>query len=124
MAFVMLATSAIVFGATPVFNGLLYLAAVICAVVHVNRRRLSVRCDSRQAAGRCPDCDYDLASVPSDPILLGVGLDFGPRRCPECAVWWPLVPPPTVREVIEGNQPLTPPKSQNLVAEHEPSRGG
>jgi len=124
MAFVMLAASAIIFRAPPVFTGLLYLAAVIGAVVHINRRRLSVRCDSRQAAGRCPDCDYDLASVPSDPVLRGAGLDFGPRRCPECAVWWPLVPPPTVREVIEGNQPLIPPKSQNPVPANEPSHGG
>lgn len=52
------------------------------------RRRLGARC--------CPDCGYDLRGAPAgiDPAVLGV--DVGPRWCPECGGFWPLVPPAPV----------------------------
>lgn len=38
----------------------------------------------------CPDCDYDLRGV---PYGITAAPEFGPRRCPECMLRWPLVPP-------------------------------
>lgn len=44
----------------------------------------------------CPDCEYELNSVPGAlPIAASAGVPIGPRRCPECGCPWPLIPPPT-----------------------------
>jgi hypothetical protein len=47
----------------------------------------------------CPNCWYDLVSLPPalEPKLTG-GYSTGPSRCPECGSPWPLLPPP----VAEG----------------------
>lgn len=42
----------------------------------------------------CPDCQYDLTGVPAAIPVERVGLETGPRACPECGCAWPLVPPP------------------------------
>lgn len=54
-------------------------------------------CSYRFAGRWCVSCKHDLAEVPSgiDPALIG-GIHVGPRRCPNCNVDWPLVPPPGV----------------------------
>ena len=43
----------------------------------------------------CPDCGYSLEDAP-DAALPHTGqvLGLGPRRCIECGVPWPLLPPP------------------------------
>lgn len=48
---------------------------------------------------RCPNCEYDLSSLPPElhPEKLD-GLFIGPRVCPECGDWWPLVPPEPPRD--------------------------
>lgn len=57
-----------------------------------NSRRASLTRALKQRS--CPDCGYDLRGTPRgiDPSVLG--LDIGPRRCPECGARWPLLPPP------------------------------
>lgn len=84
----------------------LFVLVFFAIVVFNLRRRLSLRCDARQQARACPDCGYDLAGVPSEPNLKAAGITLGPATCPECGVAWPLVPPPTPREVIDGNRSL------------------
>jgi hypothetical protein len=44
----------------------------------------------------CPDCNYDLSASHADPPLdpESLGINLGPRHCPECGALWPLVPPP------------------------------
>jgi hypothetical protein len=43
---------------------------------------------------RCPDCAYDLTGVPPAIPRERLGLNSGPRACPECGASWPLLPPP------------------------------
>jgi hypothetical protein len=74
------------------------------------RKSVSRRVDERQRAGVCPDCGYNLGGIGlggigDDPALHGLVPGCGPARCPECGVKYPLVPPPTPREVAEGNRP-------------------
>lgn len=69
------------------------------------RARVSRRVDERQRAGKCPDCGYDVSGLGDDPALDGLVPGCGPASCPECGVKYPLVPPPTPREVAEGNRP-------------------
>lgn len=69
------------------------------------RRSVSRRVDERQRAGKCPDCAYDVGGLGDDPALDGLVPGCGPASCPECGVKYPLVPPPTPREVAEGNRP-------------------
>lgn len=59
-------------------------------------RRLSMRrtVTQRAASRRCPDCGFDLAGAPPGLDAEAFGIDVGPRWCPECGAWWPLVPPP------------------------------
>lgn len=47
----------------------------------------------RAASNHCPDCDYDLAGVPSELDEAVYSVESGPRRCSECGALWPLVPP-------------------------------
>lgn len=42
----------------------------------------------------CPCCGYDLRGVPCGIVSAP---EFGPRRCPECVLRWPLVPPKAPR---------------------------
>lgn len=48
--------------------------------------------------GECPKCGYDL-SKSRDEMELDSGVPLGPRRCPECGAFWPLVPDPTPAEL-------------------------
>lgn len=52
--------------------------------------------------GLCPDCGYDLSSLPPalPPEPLG-GVRVGPSACPECGCPWPAVPPPTPEHAAE-----------------------
>lgn len=43
----------------------------------------------------CPHCGHDLATIATEND------NAGPRRCPECGSHWPLVPPPTPKELRE-----------------------
>lgn len=65
-------------------------------LAYLGWRRLSLRHTVvRRAASRCcPDCGFDLAGTPAGLEVETFGVDVGPRRCPECGAWWPLVPPP------------------------------
>jgi hypothetical protein len=59
--------------------------------------RLLARLDRCARELACPDCGYDLASVPGAFALEATaGVPVGPRRCVECGCPWPLVPPPVV----------------------------
>lgn len=44
---------------------------------------------------RCPDCDYDLSK--NEAVIATTNMELaariGPRHCPECGAFWPLVPP-------------------------------
>lgn len=43
----------------------------------------------------CPDCAYDLSSLPDAlPAEALAHIRVGPAHCPECGVPWPLIPPP------------------------------
>lgn len=102
-----------VFSASRVITGLpFWLApcmtmAMIFVMMRVTlRRTVSERVDKRQAAGRCPDCDYDVSALGDDAAIGGLVPGCGPASCPECGVVYPLVPPPTGREVAEGNRPV------------------
>lgn len=66
----------------------------------------SLRCDlllkkarRRAQRGACPDCGYDLCSLPNGigPSHLG-GVHSGPATCPECGAAWPMIPPPRLPE--------------------------
>lgn len=65
---------------------------IIASLVRASwlRRRVAKLAKSRL----CPDCGHDLNGTPAGirAELLG-GVDVGPRRCVECGVAWPLVPP-------------------------------
>ncbi len=69
------------------------------------RTSASRRVDERQRAGSCPDCGYEVGGLGDDPALNGLVPGCGPASCPECGVKYPLVPPPTPHEVMEGNRP-------------------
>lgn len=52
-------------------------------------------------AGDCPHCGHGLAGLPDGlPGKVLRGLRTGPRRCPECGAWWPLVPPGDFPEML------------------------
>lgn len=43
--------------------------------------------------GSCPDCDYDVRSMPPDvPVEFTEGVHIGPAKCPECGGSWPMLP--------------------------------
>ncbi len=51
-------------------------------------------------ARQCPYCGYFLRKLNEiDPAATRY-IEVGPRCCPECAMLWPLVPPPTHEEVV------------------------
>lgn len=51
--------------------------------------------------GHCPQCRHDLSTLTAE------NSSAGPRRCPECGSHWPLVPPPTPKELHLLQQSLT-----------------
>lgn len=75
--------------------GMVAMGLSFAAVVFVRRSSLHSRLASALSHRHCPDCGYSLRGVPSglDPDLFD-GPDPGPKRCPECGVAWPLLPPP------------------------------
>ncbi|HLP84057.1 MAG TPA: hypothetical protein VK157_06880 [Phycisphaerales bacterium] len=105
MAVHVFSTSRVITG-LPVWLGPCMMMPMLIVMMRVNlRRTVSERVDKRQAAGRCPDCDYDVSALGDDPAMGGLVPGCGPASCPECGVVYPLVPPPTAREVAEGNRP-------------------
>ncbi len=88
----------LLYGGDPIGNPVFWVLAVtaLAALVgHRNQSRLR-RTVNRFLHRHCPDCNYDLSAShpqpPLDPQTLGINL--GPRHCPECGALWPLVPPP------------------------------
>ncbi len=73
--------------------GLILLGLAVMVLVFLWRRSRRTRLRRALKRRLCPDCGYNLRGCPSglDPGLLG--LDPGPRRCPECGSAWPLLPP-------------------------------
>jgi hypothetical protein len=57
--------------------------------------RFMRRTTNRFLNRHCPDCSYDLSASHADPPLNpeSLGINLGPRHCPECGALWPLVPP-------------------------------
>lgn len=55
---------------------------------------------TKTLARQCPHCGYFLRKLNEiDPSATRY-IEVGPRCCPECAMLWPLVPPPTHEEVV------------------------
>lgn len=48
--------------------------------------------------GGCLQCGYELTGCRDAMPVVPEG-SLGPRRCPECAAYWPLVPEPTPEEM-------------------------
>lgn len=77
-------------------TGILIFVAVlvIIGIATLSRRNRIQRTVWNIEQRTCPACSYDLTGVEA-----GIGPElteefhFGPRRCPECGMHWPLVPP-------------------------------
>ncbi len=84
--------------------GMTLAAATVTIAVHLwrsSKRSFLTRALKRQF---CPDCKYDLRGC--DPGLapdLLLGLNIGPKRCPECGSHWPLLPPHPYRSQSKQN---------------------
>ena len=80
---------------------LFYLVVLSLSLVTMYARnrnlRMLRRTKNRFLERHCPDCDYDLSASHADPPLdpESLGINLGPRHCPECGAFWPLVPPET-----------------------------
>lgn len=82
----------------PLHSPIYWMVCLSAVVTYTSDRSLRImrRTINRFVERHCPDCNYDLsvshADPPLDPQTLGINL--GPRHCPECGALWPLVPPP------------------------------
>ena len=67
---------------------------VAIVVLFMYGSRLPRRISHAIRAGQCPDCRYDLSTLPS-PFASSEPrpINSGPERCPECGAPWPLIPP-------------------------------
>ena len=88
-------------GAVGLFSLLLFpaftiIAALICVGTAgaMGGRKRSVRAVVRKQISNaaCADCGYDLCGT-DEFVLVSVRYGSGSRRCPECGVAWPRVPP-------------------------------
>lgn len=66
------------------------------------RQSYSKNIDKRREMKLCPGCKFDCSALPSDPLMQSLELDVGPKRCSECGMLWPFVPPATAEEILKA----------------------
>ncbi|MEZ6232821.1 MAG: hypothetical protein R3B68_01410 [Phycisphaerales bacterium] len=78
------------FGAALMIFGAVF--TILAVVIAVSEHRM-YRAAGLSIRRVCVACGYDVSTIPDAVPPESIrGMHIGPRRCPECAAQWPLVP--------------------------------